>query len=118
MSDKVLIKKETMANIANAIRDTAAEHIQNVMNSEAVNVVDEANVTDSKYSPSVMKNGLIGGMLGCVLAVAVILIQYLRNDTIRVSEDVERYLNLSVLGTIPFEKTDSKKKKKIKRTRR
>lgn len=105
-------------DIANAIRDTAAEHIQNVMNSEAVNVVDEANVPDSKYSPSVMKNGLIGGMLGCVLAVAVILIQYLRNDTIRVSEDVERYLNLSVLGTIPFEKTDSKKKKKIKRTRR
>lgn len=105
-------------DIANAVRDTAAEHIQNVMNSDAVNVVDEANVPDSKYSPNVMKNGFIGGMLGCVLAVAVILIQYLRNDTIQVSEDVERYLNLSVLGTIPLEKTDNKKKKKIKRTRR
>lgn len=105
-------------DIANAVRDTAAEHIKNVMNTEAVNVVDEANVPNTKYSPSVKKNGLMGGLLGCALAVAVILIQYLRNDTIQVSEDVERYLNLSVLGTIPLEKTDSKKKKKIKRTRR
>lgn len=105
-------------DIANAVRDTAAEHIKNVMNSEAVNVVDEANVPDGKYSPNVMMNGFICGALGCILAVVVILIQYLRNDTIQVSEDVERYLNLSVLGTIPMEKTDGRKKKKIKRTRR
>ncbi|MGN0251423.1 MAG: YveK family protein [Oliverpabstia sp.] len=105
-------------DIANAVRDTAAEHIKNVMNSEAVNIVDEANVPDSKYSPSTIKNGLIGGILGCILAVAIVMIQYLRNDTIQISEDVERYLNLSVLGTIPLEKTDGKKKKKIKRTRR
>lgn len=99
-------------DIANAVRDTAAEHIKNVMNSEAVNIVDEANVPDSKYSPSVMKNGLIAGVLGCFLAIAVILIQYISNDTIKVSEDVEKYLGLSVLGTIPMDKNEGKKKKK------
>lgn len=41
----VLDKDPYMArDIANAVRDTAAEHIKNVMNSEAVNVVDEANI--------------------------------------------------------------------------
>lgn len=99
-------------DIANAVRDTSAEHIKNVMDSEAVNIVDEANVPDGKYSPSTMKNGLIAGVLGCFLAVVIILIQYISNDTIKVSEDVERYLGLSVLGTIPMEKTDAKKKKK------
>lgn len=99
-------------DIANAVRDTAAEHIKNVMNSEAVNIVDEANVPDGKYSPSVMKNGLIAGVLGCFLAIAVILIQYISNDTIKVSEDVEKYLGLSVLGTIPMDKNEGKKKKK------
>lgn len=99
-------------DIANAVRDTAAEHIKNVMNSEAVNIVDEANVPDGKYSPSVMKNGLIAGALGCFLAIAVILIQYISNDTIKVSEDVEKYLGLSVLGTIPMDKNEGKKKKK------
>ncbi|MDY4668902.1 MAG: protein-tyrosine kinase, partial [Oliverpabstia sp.] len=106
-------------DIANAIRDTAAEHIQNVMNSEAVNVVDEANIPDKKFSPSTMKNGMIAGLLGCFLAVAIILIGHISNDTIKTSEDVERYLGLSTLGTIPLNKDDVKsKKKKIKNYKR
>ena len=92
----VLDKDPYMArDIANAVRDTAAEHIKNVMNSEAVNVVDEANIPAEKYSPSVSKNGLIGGVLGCMIAVAIILIRFIMNDTIQTAEDVERYLQLS-----------------------
>lgn len=103
-------------DIANAVRDTAAEHIKSVMNIEAVNVVDAANIPDQKCSPSVSKNGLLAGMLGCFLAVVILLIQYLSNDTIKVSEDVEHYLGLSTLGVIPMEKTDGKKKKKAKKS--
>lgn len=99
-------------DIANAVRDTAAEHIQNVMNTEAVNIVDEANVPDEKYSPSTLKYGFLAGVLGCFLAVAIVTVQFIRNDTIKISEDVEKYLGLSVLGTIPMEKTETKKKKK------
>lgn len=105
-------------DIANALRIVAAEHIKNVTDSEAVNVVDEANVPDGKYSPNTMKNGVMGGFLGCILAAGIVILQYMMNDTIRIAEDVERYLGLSVLGTIPLTKTDSKKKKKIKRGRR
>ncbi|MCI6429919.1 MAG: Wzz/FepE/Etk N-terminal domain-containing protein [Lachnospiraceae bacterium] len=103
-------------DMANAVRDTAAEHIKSVMNIEAVNVVDTANIPDQKCSPSVSKNGLLAGVLGCFLAVVIILIQYLSNDTIKVSEDVEHYLGLSTLGVIPMEKTDGKKKKKAKKS--
>ena len=117
---KVLDEDPYMArDIANAVRDTAAEHIQNVMNSEAVNVVDEANIPDQKYSPSTMKNGFIAGVLGCFLAVAIILLQHISNDTIKSSEDVEKYLGLSTLGTIPLNKDDVKaKKKRIKNYKR
>ena len=103
-------------DIANAVRDTAAEHIKSVMNIEAVNVVDAANIPDQKCSPSVSKNGLLAGMLGCFLAVVIILIQYLSNDTIKVSDEVEHYLGLSTLGVIPMEKTDGKKMKKAKKS--
>ena len=115
----VLDKDPYMArDIANAVRDTAAEHIKNVMNSEAVNVVDEANIPAEKYSPSVSKNGLIGGVLGCMIAVAIILIRFIMNDTIQTAEDVERYLQLSTLGTIPLLQTDKKKKKRAKKHKR
>lgn len=99
-------------NLANAIRDTAAEHIKKVMNIEAVNVVDEANIPSDKYSPSAMKNGLLAGALGCLLAIVIVLLQHLSNDTVKSSEDVERYLGLSTLGMIPLNKGDVKSKKK------
>ena len=112
----VLDKDPYMArDIANAVRDTAAEHIKNVMNSVAVNVVDEANIPAEKYSPSVSKNG---GVLGCMIAVAIILIRFIMNDTIQTAEDVERYLQLSTLGTIPLLQTDKKKKKRAKKHKR
>lgn len=101
--------------IANAVRDTAANHIQNVMDIDAVNVVDEANVPDHKVSPSVTKNGIIGILAGGMAAAAVILISYLINDTVKTQEDVERYLGLSVLGSIPVSEGEPKKKSKKKK---
>lgn len=104
--------------IANAIRDVAAYYIKNVMDIDAVNVVETANIPDQKSSPNISKNGVIGGLLGVLLSVAIILIAYISNDTIKTQEDVERYLGLSMLGTIPLTAADRKnKKKKQKRAR-
>lgn len=100
--------------IANAVRDVAANHIQNVMNIDAVNVVETANIPNEKASPSLSKNGIIGGLLGVILATAIILIVYLTNDTIKSQEDVEKYLQLSVLGTIPLMEMEKKSKKQKK----
>ena len=105
----------TAAQIADAVRDLAADHIQSVMDTQAVNVVDYANIPSRKASPSLSRNGMIGGMLGVLLAVIVIIIIHLSNDTIVSEEDVERYLGLSVLGSIPLLATDKKMKTKKKR---
>lgn len=104
-------------DLANTIRDTASEHIQQVMDVEAVNVADEANIPDAPVSPSTMKNGLIAGVLGCILAMAVVLVQYLTNDTIKTTEDVERYLQLSILGMIPLDESERKSSRREIRKR-
>lgn len=86
------------------------------MDIKAVNVVETANIPDEPSSPSVPKNGVIGGLLGILLAAAVVIIVYLTNDTVKTPEDVEKYLGLSVLGTIPYSsKMGNKSKKKKKR---
>ena len=90
----------------------ASDHIQNVMNTEAVNVVDEANIPDEPVSPSIKKNGLIGAIAGAFIAIVIIIIVYLTNDTIQTSEDVERYLGVSTLGIIPLAEGQKKSKKK------
>jgi len=104
-------------NIANALRTIAANTIQDVMNIEAANVFEEANIPETPVSPSTVKNTLIGAILGFIIAVVAILISYLMNDTIRTSDDVERYLHLSTLGTIPLAEGEVKKKNKAKRMR-
>ena len=105
----------TAAEIANAVRDIASKHIQQVMDIKAVNVVETANIPDEPSSPSVPKNGVIGGLLGILLAAAVVIIVYLTNDTVKTPEDVEKYLGLSVLGTIPYSSKMGKKSKKKKK---
>lgn len=104
-------------NIANCIREVASSHIQNVMDIEAVNVVETANMPTEKAGPDCLKWTLAGGVMGCFLLCAIILIQYLLDDTIKSSEDVEKYLGLSTLALIPIaaDAEDTKKKKKKKK---
>ena len=104
-------------NIANCIREVASKHIQNVMDIEAVNVVETANMPTDKSGPSVIMWTIIGGAVGIFFLCAIILVQYLMDDTIKSSEDVERYLGLSTLALIPItsDKASGQKKKKRKK---
>ncbi|MDE7198193.1 MAG: protein-tyrosine kinase [Lachnospiraceae bacterium] len=102
-------------DIANCIREVAGEHIQNVMDIEAVNVVEEANLPTVKAGPSVIKWTAVGGILGVFLVCAVILIHYLLDDSIKSSEDVEKYLGLSTLALIPITQSVNDDKQRNKR---
>lgn len=56
----------------------------------------------SLYRPTTKINVLAGGILGLLLGgVIVFVVEYLDAGVIRSSDDVERALNLSVLGAIP-----------------
>lgn len=107
-------------NIANAIRESASAHIQNVMDIDAVNVVETANLPTEKSSPSCVKWTLLGGLLGGFLICAVVLVRYLLDDTIKSSEDIKKYLDLSTLALIPImeEEASGKKKKKKKKKKK
>lgn len=105
--------------IADCIREVAGEHIQNVMDIDAVNVVEPANMPTEKAGPSVMKWTLFGGIAGVFIVCAIILVLYLLDDSIKSSDDVEKYLGLSTLALIPVAvDEDSVKKGKTKRKRK
>lgn len=110
----ITVKDPNPANaqiIANSIRDAAAIHIKDVTDVEAVNVADEANLPENPCEPSVPKWTLIAAIIGMVAAAGIIIVQYLMDDTIKSSEDIEKYLELSTLGLIPnFDTVDKKKK--------
>ena len=101
----------TAKKIADSVRNEAAIKIQVVTACDAVNMVDEANLPSKKSSPSYSKNVLIGGAFGGALAVGIIVLKYILDDTIKTAEDVEKYLGLSTLGSIPAKERSTRKKK-------
>lgn len=106
-------------DIANAVREHASAHIQSVMDTEAVNVAEEGNIPVDPVSPSTLRDGVIGALVGAFVSIAIIVVLHLMDDTINTSDDIERYLGLSTLGTIPMdEKQQKNKKKRNKKVRR
>ncbi len=109
---------ETAQKIADQIRIVASEHIQNVMQIEAVNLVDAANLPTRKSAPSVSRWTMIGALIGALIVSAWLIIRYILDDTIKTSDDVEKYLGLSTLALIPLDANvsgNNNKKKKSKK---
>ena len=111
---------EKARDIANSVRRASMKHIQHVMKIDTASVVDVANLPDRPCSPNAKKNAVLGGFLGALLAVVYVLVRFFMNDTIKTPDDVEKYLELSNLGTIPVsgEAETKKTKSKKKRVRR
>ena len=100
--------------IANCIREVASEHITDVMDIDAINIAETANVPTTKASPSVAKWTIIAGFLGAVVVAFFSILGYLLDDTIKSNDDVERYLGVSNMALIPMITEESEKKKKSK----
>jgi capsular polysaccharide biosynthesis protein len=89
------------ADISNEMAEALRDRVAEVTNSDRPTTVENAVVPTKKSSPSMSKNVAIGGLLGLILSGGIIVLLYLMDDTIKTNEDVERYLHLNVIATIP-----------------
>lgn len=99
-------------NIANSIREYSADQIAKVMDIKAVNVVEEASLPSKPASPNIIKNTLIGILIGIVFAIALIVVRFVMDDTIKNQEDIETRLGISTLAIIPLQNVKSSKSRK------
>lgn len=98
--------------IANCIREVASEHITYVMDIDAINIAETANVPTEKASPSVTRWTILSGFVGAVVVAFFVVLGYLLDDTIKSNDDVERYLGLSTLALVPLSVDEQDKKNK------
>ena len=87
--------------IANTVAQVLPDKISSVVDGSSVRVVDYAVV--ARTSPSYSKNMLIGFAVGVVIAVAVLVVLYLLNDTITSEEWILTTFkdDIPLLATIP-----------------
>ena len=102
--------------IADEFANVSIEQINKIMATDKPSIVDEGNLPIYPSSPNVMRNAILGGLLGGLLAGGIILVLYMMDDTIKGSDDVEKYLKLSTLGLIPIENGKEVRKNRRRRT--
>lgn len=96
----------------------AIDRIAKIMDTEKPTIVEEGYVAPYASNPGTMKNTILGGLLGAFAAAGIIIVLYLMDDTIKSSEDIEKYLGISTLGLIPMENNVDKRILLIKKKRK
>lgn len=66
-----------------------------------IEIIDRARVPKSPISPDILLNIFIGALLGILLALGLAFISDRFDHTVKSGEDIERYLKLTVLGSLP-----------------
>ena len=89
------------ADIANELVAQAYIYLPEIMETDEPNLVEEAIPPTSKSSPSYSKNILLGGIIGAAICCSILTARYLMNDTFMTPDDVQKYLGVQPLATIP-----------------
>lgn len=87
--------------IANAIARILPEKIASIVEGSSARIVDHAVQPVEKDSPSLIKNSVIGFVLGFVLACGVIVVRELMDNIIHDSDYLIQTYEIPVLAVIP-----------------
>ena len=95
--------------IANVFKEKIAGEIYKINN---VYIVDEATVEDEPSNINHMKDVAIFTVMGVVIAVMYVLIANMLDTTVKTQEDIEKYVKVPVLASIPIYDMEMEKLKK------
>ncbi len=97
------------AYIAESIAEVMKGRVEYVFGDDAtLKVVQEAELYESKVSPNITKNTIIGALVGFVLGCAFFAFFALLDDTIRNENQVIEMYDLPILAKIPDLNTNNK----------
>ncbi|HEY3315430.1 MAG TPA: Wzz/FepE/Etk N-terminal domain-containing protein [Bacillota bacterium] len=89
------------ASIANAVARDFIKQVIQIMKVENVQVVDPAIEPTTPIKPRPKLNMAVAGVLGVMVGVGLAFVLEYLDNTVKSPEDVRRFLDLPVLGTIP-----------------
>ncbi len=91
---------EHTALIANVIADIAPDIISEYIEASTVKIIDTAK-TGTRVAPNVMRNTLIGFIIGLLYSCAYIIIREVFDTRVKSETDLETWFHKSILGIIP-----------------
>lgn len=101
--------------IANEFVNVSRKQMSQIMKVDEPTIVEDAIEAKTQSSPNNIKNILIGAVVGLLLSVGFIVIHNILDDTMRTADDVEKFLKLNTLASVPEEGGTDNSEKKQKR---
>lgn len=109
---------ENACIIANAIAQSTASQMAEIMKSDPPTMVEKAEIEKDPVSPSLLKNMVLGAFAMGVLICVILVIISLANDNIKTEEQVRNYLDAPTLATIPYISEKNREREMSKKKRR
>lgn len=92
----------TAYNITREIAEIAPSTLVDTVEAGSCKVISQVTAGEKPVTPNVTKNTMMGFALGAAVAIGVIVIWFLTKERhIVTDDDVQKYLELPVLGVIP-----------------
>lgn len=88
-------------DITNAVAEVFQSKVIDIMQVESVQIIDKAEKPINPVSPNKKLNLAIAFIIGLALGVFITLAIDFFDNTVKTPEDIEKYLDLPVIGTIP-----------------
>lgn len=104
--------------LVDELAEVSSERISKIMDVDKPNIFEEGKIDILPVSPNIKRYTLIAGVIGILLASAIIIIAHLMDDTIHSTEDIEKYLSLNTLAAIPVSEGSEAEIRKDDRKRR
>lgn len=103
---------ERSKDIVNELANQTCKYFNMKYDQELLSVVDYAQVPDKPSNPVSMMTILLIGFVAAVVVYGIHFLRFVLDDKINSSDDVEKYLGLSMLGVIPNRQDAGRKKSK------
>ncbi len=87
--------------IVDEVTANASEYIADIMEMDPPKTIELGEIPELPTGPNLVRNVLIGGVVGVILVMGVITMGVIFNDSVQTEDDVLRYLDLPVLAAIP-----------------
>ena len=98
------------AHVANAIAEVAPGEIENFVEGSSTKIIDYAKVPAVPSSPNVRMISVLGGMVGCLVALAYLTLRLLFDVRIKDEEDLNMIFDIPVLAQIPVFLADGERR--------
>ena len=82
----------------------AVSQMASITQTDPPTIVERPEVADKPVDNGLVKKAALGVLLGIVLLGIILTVRYMMNDKIQTEEDIQTYLDATVLGIIPVDK--------------